>query len=167
MGTCDTADPRAADDFPNFYALSFDDVRATVHLPRDSVRHTHLLALIALAFSVSQDATAHHSFSAFDQSRSVTLAGTVKEWQWTNPHTWLYLLVTDESGKTQVWNIEGQSPQVMRSEQHYSRTSFKAGNAVKVIIHPRRDGSTGGSFVSATAADGSALTRDAGEPESK
>lgn len=119
--------------------------------------------MTALATAASTDALAHHSFAAFDQQKSVTLNGTVKEWQWTNPHTWLYLLVTDTSGKTQEWSIEGQSPQVMRGEQHYARTSFKAGDKVIVSIHPRRDGTLGGSFVSATAADGTPLTTTATE----
>ena len=94
----------------------------------------------------SSVAGAHHSFTAFDQTKTVTLTGTVKDWQWTNPHTWLYILVTDASGKTQERGIEGGSPQVVRGEQHLSRTIIKPGDRVQVTIHPRRDGSAGGSF---------------------
>lgn len=127
------------------------------------MRYPAIVVMTALAIGTCAEALAHHSFAAFDQNKSVTLTGTVREWQWTNPHTWLYLLVTDASGKTQEWSIEGQSPQVMRGEQHYARTSFKAGDKVIVSIHPRRDGSMGGSFVGATAADGTPLTTAAAE----
>lgn len=118
-------------------------------------------AVTGLIFSVS--AVAHHSFAAFDQSRTLALNGTVKDWQWTNPHTWLVLEVPSQNGTTE-WNIEGQSPQVLRREQGISRDIMKPGDKVIVTIHPRRDGTNGGSFMSVTGPDGHALVK-AGEQQ--
>jgi len=115
---------------------------------------TRFLTAVAVAVLFSSSSLAHHSFAAFDQNKIVSLSGTVKDWQWTNPHTWLVLEVPGESGAVEEWNIEGQSPQVLRREQGISRDIIKAGDKVVVRIHPRRDGSHGGSFMSVTAADG-------------
>ena len=133
------------------------------------MKYGNVLIIAAFGLMASAGAGAHHSFTAFDQTKTVTLTGTVKDWQWTNPHTWLIVLAPDSSGKVQEWSIEGQRPQVMRGEQGYARTSMKAGDKVKVTIHPRRDGTLGGSFMSATTADGTPLntSRDAIAAESK
>ena len=131
------------------------------------MKHGIALIIAALGVIASAGAGAHHSFTAFDQTRTVTLTGTVKDWQWTNPHTWLYLLVTDESGKTQEWGIEGGSPSVVRGEQHLSRSIMKPGDKVRVSIHPRRDGTTGGSFVSVADAAGKPLVAGGDEQEPK
>ncbi len=69
------------------------------------------LVILATLFLTSlipaATAWAHHSFSAeFDVGRPVTLVGTVKEFEWANPHTWLHLNVTDAQGNTQEWAAE-------------------------------------------------------------
>ena len=102
-------------------------------------------------------ATAHHSFSMFDATRTVTLKGVVKDWQWTNPHAWLIVIVKDDKGEAHEWSLEGQSPQVLRG-QGYLRNSIKVGEEVTVSINPRRDGSDGGAFVSVTDVSGRPVT---------
>ncbi|HEX5278775.1 MAG TPA: DUF6152 family protein, partial [Micropepsaceae bacterium] len=57
-----------------------------------------LSASCAIAMS-SVPAIAHHSFAMFDRDKTLTLTGTVKEFQWTNPHAWIYMMVSDDSGK--------------------------------------------------------------------
>jgi len=116
-----------------------------------------VLVVVATAGLGTGVASAHHSFSMFDQTKTVALAGTVKEWQWTNPHTWLILTAKDEKGDVHEWRIEGQSPQVLRGEQGLSRSTFKPGDQVTVTIHPMRDGSFGGSFMGASDAAGRKL----------
>jgi hypothetical protein len=116
-----------------------------------------VLTVAAGAVLFSSSSLAHHSFAAFEQDKVLSLSGTVKDWQWTNPHTWLILEVPSESGAVEEWSIEGQSPQVLRREQGISRDIMKAGDKVVVKIHPRRDGSHGGSFMSVAAADGHEL----------
>ena len=100
---------------------------------------------LVAAFGASM-ALAHHSFAMFDNAKSVTIEGTVKEFQWTNPHSWVQLMVKDASGKEVEWSIEGGSPNGL-SRQGWKRTAIKAGDKAKVVIHPMKDGGPGGSLV--------------------
>ena len=113
------------------------------------------LTTLVLA-SAALPAIAHHSFSMFDAGKEVVLKGTVKEFQWSNPHTWIQLNVTDADGKTLEWSIEGGSPNLV-GRQGWKRNSFKPGDAVQITVHPLRDGQPGGSFVRAVLPDGSKL----------
>ena len=123
-----------------------------------NLRFGRLLMPVAVLIALADGAAAHHSFSMFDAEKTITLSGTVKEWQWTNPHAWLILTVTDDKGEVHEWGLEGQSPQVLRG-QGYTRTTMKAGDKVSVVINPRRDGSHGGALVSGTDAAGQPLNK--------
>ena len=112
-------------------------------------------ALAGALVAQAAPASAHHSYAAFDRSKTVTLSGTVKAWEWTNPHTWLQVMV-DDGGKQVEWSIEGSSPNGL-ARRGWTRTSFKPGDKVTVIIHPLKDGSNGGSYVKATLPDGKTL----------
>ena len=111
------------------------------------------LALVGLAaaaaVSASAPAFAHHSFAMFDNQKNVTLEGTVKEFQWTNPHSWIQLMVKDPSGKDVEWSIEGGSPNGL-SRGGWKRTSLKPGDKATVVIHPLKDGTNGGSLATVT-----------------
>lgn len=110
-------------------------------------------------------AMAHHSFAMFDQSQRVTLKGTVTEFQWTNPHAFLHVEVTEDGRKT-AWHVELNSPNNLR-RQGWRSDSVKPGEAVTVVINPLRDGTSGGLFVSVTLPDGTILgdaTRAGGGP---
>jgi len=109
------------------------------------------LLLAAGAFAVV--AQAHHSFSMFDMKKDMTVTGTVKDFQWTNPHIWVQVLVKGEDGKTVEWSIEGNSPSVL-SRQGWTKRSLKAGDSITVTMHPLRDGGAGGSLVKILTADG-------------
>lgn len=102
------------------------------------------------------NASAHHSFEMFDRTKTVALSGTVKEFQWTNPHCWIQLLVPGVDGTTVEWGIELDSPRSLIRTGWKPRL-VKPGDKVTVTIHPKRDGSDAGGYVSGTAADGSAL----------
>jgi len=108
-------------------------------------------AVMALTLSAAgaAPALAHHSFAMFDNQKTVTLEGTVKEFQWTNPHTWIQIVVKDPSGKDVEWSVEGGSPNGL-SRQGWKRQSLKPGDKASVVIHPLKDGTNGGSLVSAT-----------------
>jgi hypothetical protein len=94
-------------------------------------------------------ASAHHSFAMFDQAQQKTLVGTVKQVQWTNPHIWVQVLVSDQNGGgAQEWSIEGGSPNAL-SRQGWRRTSIKEGDAIEITIHPLKDGTNGGSMMKA------------------
>jgi len=103
----------------------------------------------------SRLAQAHHSSAIFDSTKSVTLAGTVKAFQWSNPHCWIQILVPSE-GKTTEWSVEMGSPsQLYRSG--WRPGTLKSGEKVTVVIHPMRDGSKGGAFVSGIGPTGQAF----------
>jgi DNA/RNA endonuclease YhcR with UshA esterase domain len=94
-------------------------------------------------------AQAHHAFAMFDVSKEVTLEGTVKAFQWTNPHSWVELLVKDAAGKEVEWSIEGSSPNNL-ARFGWRSTSIKAGDHVQAVIHPMKDGTVGGSLIKMT-----------------
>jgi len=100
--------------------------------------------------------SAHHSTASFDNSKIVELKGLVKEFQWTNPHTWIQLNVTDEAGNVVEWSIEGGSPGTL-SRNGWKASSFKAGDLVTIKARPMLNGNPGGAFVGATLADGNTL----------
>jgi hypothetical protein len=102
---------------------------------------------------------AHHSFNMFDDRKEVVLKGEVKEFQWSNPHTWIQLYVTDASGKVVEWSIEGGSPNLV-GRQGWKRNTFKPGDKVEITVHPLRDGQPGGSFMRAVLPDGRKLGGD-------
>jgi Family of unknown function (DUF6152) len=105
----------------------------------------------------TRPAVAHHSFAMFDDKLQVTMDATVKEFQWTNPHMWLQVLVI-EGGQPVEYSIEGGPPLVM-GRKGWNRLSFKAGDQVKLTINPTKDAAVkGGSFVKAEFADGHTLT---------
>ncbi len=111
------------------------------------MRHTMIGALATLACGWLGVASAHHSFATFDQHRTVTLVGTVKEVQWTNPHIWVQVLAkTPDTGQMVEWSIEGGSPNGL-NRAGWKRTSIKAGDAIEITIHPLKDGSHGGSMM--------------------
>jgi hypothetical protein len=114
-----------------------------------------LLSGLVLA-SVAGMALAHHSFNMFDDKKEVVLRGQVKEFQWSNPHTWIQLNVTDASGKVVEWSIEGGSPNLL-GRQGWKRNTLKPGDQIEVTVHPMRDGQPGGSFMHAVLPDGRKL----------
>jgi len=105
--------------------------------------------LCATGLALAGPALAHHAFAMFDTNREVMLDGTVKEFQWTNPHTWVQLLVKDPTGKEVEWSIEGSSPNNL-ARFGWTRNSLRSGDRVQAVIHPLKDGSIGGSLVKIT-----------------
>jgi len=93
---------------------------------------------------VAAAAGAHHSFAMFDQTRTVTLKGSVVEFQWTNPHAWIELDVP-RGNMTERWGIELNSPNNL-TRQGWRRSTLKAGDKVTVTINPLRNGKKGGLF---------------------
>ena len=98
-------------------------------------------------------ALAHHSFAMFDQTKTLTLQGAVKELRWTNPHVFIQVLVKNAKGAEDEWSIEMTSP------EHLSRTGWrpgtlKPGDKVTLNIHPLVDGDNGGQYLSGTGPSG-------------
>lgn len=101
----------------------------------------------------SASAAAHHSFSMFDMTRTLSLPGTIKTVEITNPHGWIELVVTDAKGKKVTWSIEGAGVEAFRSVD-WRKDTVKAGDKVTIVLHPLRNGRNGGALVSIKLADG-------------
>ena len=122
------------------------------------MRRRSLLAVAALILALRlAPARAHHSFAQFDMTRNITLTGTVRDFQWTNPHTWVWLIVSDSKG-TRIWGLEGGAVGEME-RQGWTREIIKRGEKITVEIHPLLDGRMGGSIDKVILPDGRVLTR--------
>jgi hypothetical protein len=106
---------------------------------------------------------AHHSFAMFDQQKSLVLKGTVKEFQWTNPHSWLQVDVPNNTGGQDEWSIELNSISGLHQAGWRPKTILP-GDKVTVTVHPLRDGTKGASLVSAVLPNGSVLGSGQGAP---
>jgi hypothetical protein len=118
------------------------------------------VGLIALALSAAA-AEAHHSGAMFDGQKIVNVNGTVRDFQWTNPHSWLQLVVLKDGGGTEEWSIELASPNVL-SHRGWKPSTLKRGDKLTVAIHPLNSGALGGSFISATLANGTVIDTGSG-----
>jgi hypothetical protein len=117
--------------------------------------------LLAVAASIAALASpiaalAHHSFAMFDKTKEVMLVGTIKEFQWTNPHSFIQLMVPT-GGKAVEWSLEGGSPNLL-GRNGWKRTSLVPGDKVRILINPLRDGRPGGTFLEVHKADGKVFT---------
>ena len=116
------------------------------------------LTVVAAAL-LAAPAIAHHSFAMFDAQTTVTLDGTVKEFEWVNPHSWLRIMVNDEkAGRPVLWAVELSSPSRLVT-MGMRADSVKAGDAVSVTRHPMKDGSRGGQFIQAVLPGGKEVIR--------
>ena len=95
----------------------------------------------------------HHSFAMFDYMKSMTLEGTVKEFQWTNPHSWILMMVRNAQGGEEQWSIELGTPAGL-SRQGWVPKTLMPGMKITALIHPLKDGARGGRGISVTLPDG-------------
>ena len=112
---------------------------------------------------VASVASAHHSAAGIDRTKTVVLTGTVKQFGWTNPHSWMEVDVPDQKGGTTTWKVEMTSPAYL-VRAGWKSTTVKQGDEVKVTVRPLRDGSPGGLFVSVLLADGRTFTERPATP---
>ena len=96
---------------------------------------------------------AHHSFAMFDAAKTVTLKGTVKDFQWTQPHTFIDFEVPNASGGIDEYGVEGMSPSYL-GRNGWSKHTLSPGDKVTLSIHPLKDGRKGGFDASVTFPDG-------------
>jgi hypothetical protein len=109
--------------------------------------------VLAAMLGAAPAASAHHSFAMYEPTKTLTFKGTVKTFQWTNPHVILWVLVQpEEGGAGQEWSFETTSPGVL-TRAGWTRSSIKAGDRVSVTFSPLRDGSHGGGLNSVTLLD--------------
>ena len=116
--------------------------------------------LAAMVLCAGVPALAHHSGAMFDRTKTVELIGTIKQYQFSNPHVWIEVMVPpsgkkDAAGPVQ-WSIEGEGPAIM-ARIGLGPSVLKAGDKVTIKTHPLRDGRSGGSLISVTLPDGRVL----------
>ena len=116
------------------------------------------LAVVGTA-ALAGPSFAHHSFAMFDAQKTVTLNGTVKEFEWTNPHSWIRVMVEDAAGTARQWAIEMNSP-AQNAQRGWKSDTLKPGDKVTLTIHPLRDGARGGQFITVVLAGGQTLSND-------
>jgi hypothetical protein len=112
--------------------------------------------VLGFVLLLGSSARSHHSNVAYEVNKVITVTGSVKEWQWVNPHTWLYLTVDDGKGGKVGWAVEGRAPGVLL-RAGWSRSSFKPGETVTVDMSPAKDGTLTGIIARVTKADGTIL----------
>ena len=112
---------------------------------------------LSLAAGAAAPALAHHSFAMFDFQASKTVTGTVEQFDWTNPHTFIWLQVpTGANGASERYGFEGMSPNYL-GRRGWSKETLKPGDKVTVIYHPLKDGSKGGTYQKVQLSDGKEL----------
>jgi hypothetical protein len=120
------------------------------------MRPQFLVLSFATALGLSSSALAHHSAAMFDATKTDTLVGTVVSYEFSNPHAWIYMMVTGASGAQKKYSIEMTSPNLLQ-RAGWRPATLKPGDKVTVKIHPLHDGSDGGSFVEITLPDGKVM----------
>lgn len=110
------------------------------------------IALAAVAALTAGAAVAHHSTAMFSWGKEVKIASaTVERWEWTNPHTFLYVKVGDEE-----WAFEGMSPNHL-GRIGWSKRTLQAGDKISLVYYPLKDGRKGGFDVAVTLPNGQTL----------
>src|SRR5262245_2927993 len=112
--------------------------------------------LLCLGWSAAS-VLAHHSPVVFDRTKDVKLVGVVKEFKWTNPHSWIEMNVRNEKGELEAWSVELTSPNQL-VKAGWKSTIVKNGDEISVVVHPLKSGENVGQFVSITLPDGKILT---------
>ena len=101
-------------------------------------------------------AIAHHSFAMFDAEKTKVLEGTVKEFQWTNPHSWLLVMVPNASGQEEQWAVELNSVSLL-AERGWKPKTVKPGDKIAITFHPMKNGSKAGSYMAIRLPDGKTM----------
>jgi hypothetical protein len=107
---------------------------------------------VALAFA-AVPAGAHHSATMFEESKTITVEGVVREFQYTNPHSWLLVDVRDKSGKVTTWGFEAEGPSTLQ-RAGIRPSEFPVGTKVTITGRPMKDGRPAAIWVTAVRGDG-------------
>lgn len=120
-------------------------------------------ALALLISGFSGYGFAHHSAAGIDRSQSRTIEGTVREFRWQNPHSFMQIDVTGDEGETITWTLEMTAPSFL-IRAGWTRSTVRAGDEVTAVVRPLVNGDPGGLFVSVTAPNGTTYS-ERGQPQ--
>lgn len=111
--------------------------------------------LLVAGVALSSKGSAHHSIANFDRNNPIIVNGTLKEFVWANPHTWMYLMVPNDKGGVDEWPLEGVSVAGM-ARAGWGKKMLQPGQKVRVRVAPRKDGEFGGEWLGILEIDGKA-----------
>jgi hypothetical protein len=123
-----------------------------------------MVSTLMLVTAITLPAAAHHSTAMFDSDNPIELAGTIKEWQYTNPHTFIILNVTDENGEVVEWALEGRSTSAIY-RLGWTPESLKPGDEIMVTVRPLHSGAPGGNYSNIRWKDGTEIDPTAARPQ--
>ena len=133
------------------------NLHVDLSLMKTLTRKILLVGASVCALAGSMVADAHHSFAMFDHTKEVELQNaTVVDWQWTSPHTWLFLMVPNGTATPDKYSIEGGNPGQLR-RLGYGKGTFTAGDKITVYISPLLSGEKGGALVRVKLKDGTLI----------
>jgi hypothetical protein len=113
----------------------------------------HPLLTIGAAELMAVPILAQQSGAMFEKEKTVTVEGVVKEFQYTNPHSWLLVDVKDKNGTVTTWGFEGEGPSTLQ-RSGIRPSDFKPGTKLKITGHPMKDGTPAAAWVEAIRSDG-------------
>lgn len=119
------------------------------------------LTLMCALGVLATPSIAHHSAVMFDDETEVTVTGVVKEFQYTNPHSWLLVDVTSEDGTVTTWGFEAEGPSTLM-RAGIRKSDFSPGTELTITGHPMRDGRPAAAWLHATRGDGKDFNPRAG-----
>lgn len=124
---------------------------------------TCVTAMLSLGLSVvaAVTAAAHHSATMFDDKKTITVEGVVKEFQYTNPHSWLLVDVTGKDGKVTTWGFEAEGPTTLQ-RAGIRPSDLRPGTKLTITGNPMKDGKPAAIWVDAVRADGKKFNPRAG-----
>ena len=126
------------------------------------MKRTSTFLLPAVLTCKTWTAVAHHSATMFEPVKTVTLTGVVKEFQYTNPHSWLIIDVTGTNGTVTAWGFEAEGPSSLL-RAGIRKSDFVPGTKLTITGHPMRDGRSAATWIKATRADGKVFDPHLGE----
>src|SRR5437762_6576596 len=104
---------------------------------------------------------AHHSAVMFDEAKEITVKGTVKEFQYTNPHSWLLVDVKNADGTVTTWGFEAEGPSTL-TRAGIRKSDLSPGTDITITGHPMKDGRPAAAWMKATRGDGKEFNQAAG-----
>jgi hypothetical protein len=123
-----------------------------------------VLSFLGLALCAAP-AFSHHSFAMFDKNKTVELLGVVSRFEWTNPHSYIVIAVT-ENGKTQEYTIETGAPgSLIRLDERWRSDIIKPGDHIKIVMNPLKSGQPGGALVDLITPEGHVVGQHAPKPD--
>ena len=125
------------------------------------MRKSVAIGLGAAIVAVGSTGWGHHSAFMFDFEKEVTLEGVVKEFQYTNPHSWLLVDVTDEDGSVTTWGFEAEGPSTLM-RAGIRRSDLSPGTRLRITGNPMKDGRPAAAWIVAQRADGAEFNPRAG-----